>query len=205
MCKTKTTTVTDSSAHGQSSFNRTITIEKSVDDKPDYFSKTVDLVSALAWPLSIIIIILLLKKHIILLLNIISSKIKDSKTFTISKEGITVASGTKTDNVTETKAEIKQGNSLPDISVIDSQSKKILSTLWTHQNEYDKHFNTRWTFTLGTSAPDYLAFSQSSQRLQWLGLITYDQSSGQFFLTDLGIKFCLTNQDKIGDFSYFKN
>lgn len=205
MSKTQTTTVTDSSAHGQYSINRIITIEKSVNDKPDCFSKTVDLVSVLAWPLSIIIIILLLKKHIVLLLNSISSKIKDSNTFTISKEGITVASGTKKDIVTERRTEIKQDNTLPDISDLDSQSKKIISTLWIHQNEYDKHFKTRWTFTLGPSAPDYVAFSQSTQRLQWLGLITYDQSSGQFFLTDLGIKFCLSNQEKIDVFSYFKN
>jgi hypothetical protein len=109
------------------------------------------------------------------------------------------------EDTTENKEELKQENTLPDFSIIDAQSKKILSTLWTHQNEYDKHFKTRWTFALGTNSGDYLAFTQSSQRLQWLGLITSDQSSGQFFLTDLGIKFCLTNKDKIGSFSYFKN
>jgi hypothetical protein len=205
MRNTKTTTVTDSSNHGQTFVNRTITIEKSVDEKPEYYSKTVDLVSIIAWPLAIIIIILILKKQIELLLKAISSKITDSNTFTITKGGITVASGTKTDSLNETKVEISQDNVLPGISTIDAPSKKILSTLWIHQNEYDRHFKTRWTFTLGTSAPDYLSFSQSAHRLHWVGLITYDQSNGQYFLTDLGIKFCHTNQNEIGDFSYFKN
>jgi len=83
-------------------------------------------------------------------------------------------------------------------------SKKILSTLWIHQNEHFKDFKTRWTFILGENSPDYTSFLQSIQILQRFGITTIDNRSGQFFLTDLGIKYCETYKDKLGEFSYFR-
>ena len=197
-------TVKDSTIKGQTYIERTITIEKSTETKTDYCLKTLDFISSISWPLTILIIVLVLKKHIIILLNIISTKIKDSKTFTISKDGITVATGTTTDISFDKLKSQENVNTFGYDPLTDSQSKRILSTLWIHQQEYDKNYNTRWTFTLGTSSPDFLEFSQSAQRLERFGLITYVQSNGQFCLTDSGIKFCETNKDRLGDFSYFK-
>jgi hypothetical protein len=195
---------TDSIIRANQFIENTITLEKTNKSAPDYFSKGLDFISSIAWPLTIIIIILLFKKHIIPLLNIIGMKIRDSKSLTISKEGIVVASGVTDEIPLDKKTNETTQDIFPEFPMTDNESKKILSTLWFHQNEYDKNYRTRWTFTLGANSPDYLSFVQSSQRLQWLGLITYDQSSGQFFLTDLGIKYCEKNKKSIGDFSYFK-
>ncbi|MBE0660873.1 MAG: hypothetical protein IH597_00250 [Bacteroidales bacterium] len=196
--------VTDSTVKSKSFVEKTITIEKSDYNKVDYLSKVFDLFGIISWPLAIIIIVLLLKRQIIQLLEIISLKIRDSKSFSISKEGISVASGVTGEIPLDSKTKDSTNNIFPDFPLADNSSKKILSTLWIHQIEYDPDFKTRWTFTLGANSPDFTSFLQAIQRLQWLGIITIERRNGQFFLTDLGIKYCETNKDKLGDFSYFK-
>ena len=194
--------VTDSTVKSKSFVEKTIIIEKSNHNKVDYLSKGFDLFGIISWPLAIIIIVLLLKKQIIQLLETISFKIKDSKSFSISKEGISFANGATEEIPFDSKTEGSTNNIFPDFPLTDVTSKKILSTLWIQQFNYDPDFKTRWTFTLGANSPDFKSFSQAIQRLQWLGIITIEKRNGQFFLTDLGIKYCQTNKDKLGDFSY---
>ncbi len=79
-------------------------------------------------------------------------------------------------------------------------AKKIMSTFWVEQNEYDSTYNIRWTFKIGNNR-DYEAVIN---RLHWLGLVAYDPSSTQYFLTDLGLHYCKKNNENLGSFSYFK-
>ena len=182
---------------------RTITIEKLKGSNVDYISKTMDFVADIAWPLTLIFIVLLFKRHIVALLTILNKKIGDSKSVKLSSQGVEFSLvDTPLDKATISN--IGQSK-LPDFKLTDDQSKKILSTLWRHQNEYDKekNLNTRWSFTLGQESPDFLSFQQAIHRLQMLGIVTINLSNGQYFLTDLGYKYCEQYKDDIGTFSYF--
>ncbi len=197
-------TVTDSTLKSKTFVEKTITIEKSNFNGVNYVSKGFDLLGTISWPLAIIIIVLLLKKQIIELLKIIRLKIQESKSFTISNKGISVATGSTEEipiekNSTSTMGEIFSESLLNDFSI-----KRILSTFWIHQNEHFPDFNMRWTFTLVENSVDYSSFIQTIQKLQRIGITTIDNRTGQFFLTDLGIKYCVMYKDKLGDFSYFK-
>jgi hypothetical protein len=57
-----------------------------------------------------------------------------------------------------------------------------------------------WTFKIGND-PD---FDATINKLQWLGLVTFDPSSTQFFLTDFGIHYCTKYKDRLGTLAYFK-
>lgn len=211
-------TVTDSTVKSNSFVEKTITIEKSGKIKTDYFSKTLDFVSSIAWPITIIFIILLLKKQIINLLNIIGDKIKESKSFSFGKGGLTVEIDTIKSYIDTTTATTTTTTTLPPEgmktiiendafnSVLhDTLAKRILSTLWKHQNEHDKSYKIRWTFILGKENKIFPRFIEAANKLQELSLIDYYPENGQFYLTNFGISFCSEFKETIGNFSFFDN
>ena len=162
------------------------TIERTIKSDSDYIVKSLDFITSIAWPLIVLILFLCLKNNLIQLFHALIDKIKSSDNINISKNGITFSSS---------KEEIEnhkmtQSGILPEIGDIDDYSKRILSTLWTRQLEFDSSFNNRWTFTLGNNHPDYLNFPEYSKRLRIVGLATLALTTGQIFLTDIGIKFC---------------
>ena len=174
---------------------------------PNYILKSLDFVGTIAWPLTVIFLVLLFRRNLVTLLSVLGKKLSESKSFEVSAAGVKVA-GSITSEQTDGVTQIELGQSnLPDFKLTDEQSKKILSTLWIHQNEYDKDKNlvTRWSFTLGNESPDFNSFQQSIHQLQLLGNVTMNQSNGQYFLTNLGYLYCNQYKNDLGTFSYFRN
>lgn len=215
-------TVTDSTVKSNSFVEKTITIEKSGKIKTDCFSKTLDFIGSISWPITTIIIIIMLKKHITDLLIIIGEKIRESKKGKFSFAGVSTEFDTfgmvksYIDTTTATEATTTTTTTLPPEgmqtliendaynSVLkDTLAKRILSTLWKHQNIHDKSYSRRWTFMLGKENKFYFQFMKSAQKLLDLSLIEYYSGNGQFFLTNFGISFCEEFYETIGDFSFF--
>jgi RNase P/RNase MRP subunit p29 len=199
-------TVVDSSKCCEEKSTKTVTYQENC-CQTDYISKSLDFVGEIAWPLTVIFIVLLFRSNLVTLLSVLGKKISDSKSFEVSAAGVKVSgsviSGQPDETIKNDSGQIK----LPDFKLTDDQSKKILSTLWIHQNEYDKDksLSTRWSFTLGIESPDFTLFQQSIHRLQILGIVTMNQSNGQYILTNLGYKYCEQFKEELGTFSYFRN
>jgi len=81
---------------------------------------------------------------------------------------------------------------------------KILKTLWKYQVQFFKDSNhiKRWTFTLGIADSEYNQFMQAILILKDEGLVTQEQKTLQFYLTDQGIEYCKNNESNFGEFFY---
>lgn len=77
--------------------------------------------------------------------------------------------------------------------------RKILSTLWKHQQERFGREKTskRWTFAVGRFHPDALGFELAIKDLALEGMVFFNPETSQFGLTDRGIEFCKENEDKL--------
>jgi hypothetical protein len=199
-------TVLDSSKCCDEKTTKTVTFQKSC-CQTDYISKSLDFIGDIAWPLTVIFLVLLFRGNLVTLLSVLGKKLSDSKSFEVSAAGVKVSGSVISGQLDESTKNDSGQIKLPDFKLTDEQSKKILSTLWIHQNEYDKDksLSTRWSFALGIESPDFALFQQSIHRLQILGIVTMNQSNGQYFLTNLGYKYCEQYKEQLGTFSYFRN
>lgn len=197
---TKTIKTKDSTNLTKTFTEKTTVIEITNKDKTESFLKYLDFVSSVAWPIFAFILIFSFKRNFVELFTSLISKLKTSDIVNISTNGISLSSSEfKLKETVRTKNDI-----LPSIDDFDDMSKKLLSTLWIQQLEYDRSFNKRFTFTLGTNHPYYSDFDKSSQILRISGLVTLALNNGQLFLTNTGIVFCEKNSIKLGEFSFFK-
>jgi hypothetical protein len=74
--------------------------------------------------------------------------------------------------------------------VLIPQSRKILKTLWHYQKTlYLNTPTTRWCFTVGSRAPDYMTFSLGLLELIRADFVGID-SNGFAFLNDRGLAYC---------------
>ena len=80
-------------------------------------------------------------------------------------------------------------------------TKKILKTLWYFQRKYNgaKYTSTRWCFSVGLNAPDYMYFSMGQLELIGRHLVDVNPN-GLTFLTDNGIHFCIKYDSSILDY-----
>jgi len=69
---------------------------------------------------------------------------------------------------------------------------KILNTLWNRQVNKFPELDTFFTFRLNATSSEFLEFREAGNRLMGKGLIS-ETDTGQFFLTDKGIRYCAKN------------
>lgn len=67
---------------------------------------------------------------------------------------------------------------------------KILNTLWNKQVNTFPDLNNRFTFRINAASPDFLQFREAGNLLMGMELIT-ETDTGQFMLTNKGLKYCL--------------
>jgi hypothetical protein len=156
------------------------------------------LLQNLIWPITLLLIVFLFYNKIKNLIDNIVKRVSDGAGLEFGPGGIKIGEGAK--NAPYEKNDTKSTSFETNFPIENETAKKIMSTFWIHQNEYDPQYNIRWTFKIGSN-PNYDA---TINKLHWLGLVAYDQASTQFFLTDYGLHYCNKNKDKLGSFSYFK-
>ncbi len=69
---------------------------------------------------------------------------------------------------------------------------QILTTLWHYQRKhFGGHSAQRWTFAMRrTDGKKLDEFERAAVELMHRGLVAYDVSSEQYFLTDVGVIYC---------------
>lgn len=197
----KTIKIKDSTNIPKTYIERTSVIETTSRYNIEYFSKSLNFISSIAWPLVFCILLISFRRNIVQLFIALIDKIKVSDNINLSTRGISLSSS----KLTLDQSISTQNKILPTINDFDSMSKKVLSTLWLEQLGFDNSYINRWTFTLGTNHPNFPQFAKSIQTLRIFGLVTFDLTNGQLFLTNYGIEFCIKYKDQLGDFSFFKN
>jgi hypothetical protein len=156
------------------------------------------LLNSAIWPLIVLLILIIFGKTIKKLLNKILKRFDEGAEFAVGPHGLSIGKGAKAAPYEKTDLDGKEFS--PSFPIDNDSAKRIISTLWIHQNDYDKTYNVRWTFAIGGNKE----FDATIMKLLWLGIVTFDKSSSQYFLTDFGLHYCQINAAKLGDFSYFK-
>lgn len=166
-----------------------------------YFDKLLDIILQNGWPIVIAIMFLIMRNYILDILKTIEKKIVESTKLGLGKGGLIVEGDV-------THAPVPPPDSGEDTEIFNNlilennHARRILSTLWFHQNEHFPELDQRWTFGFTGRGPDYHDFFRAKHQLHWLGYITTTDDS-QMGLTDMGIKFCKKYATEIGDYSYF--
>jgi hypothetical protein len=156
------------------------------------------LLQSIVWPLTLIIILALFFRNIKNILDVIHKRIKDGSNIEVGPSGLKIGKGAIA--VSYEKKEHQTETFETSFPYENAMAQKILRTFLIHQIEHDPTYNIRWTFKIGND-PD---FDATINKLQWLGLVTFDPSSTQFFLTDFGIHYCTKYKDRLGTLAYFK-
>lgn len=90
-------------------------------------------------------------------------------------------------------------------SVISVLEKKILKTLWYHQNLlFSNEPNRRWTFYISKKAPEFSAFNSAVNILIAQQKVAISSENGQYYLTDVGIEYCKNHDADLGTEYYSK-
>lgn len=80
---------------------------------------------------------------------------------------------------------------------------KILNTLWNKQVGKFPDFDVFFTFSLNTSATEFLEFQEAGNRLMWKGLIS-ETDIGHFYLKSAGLRYCSKNYKTFPADMWFK-
>lgn len=85
------------------------------------------------------------------------------------------------------------------IEDLSLEAKEVISTLWKHQKQYfpDNPRKGRWSFLVGAGSSYFADYLMGVGESFKKGLVTIDPKSGQCLLTDAGIYYCESNQDKL--------
>lgn len=92
----------------------------------------------------------------------------------------------------------------PIVGALSREERKILSTLWYYQKQFDMQVSVGkvWTFLVYPNSPQYGEFMIGMGRLLDKALVTWNAESGQFYLTQTGIRFCRENEGDLGGDRY---
>jgi len=75
---------------------------------------------------------------------------------------------------------------------------KILATMIHYQRvHHGENQNARWTFTLGALHPEFNEFTKAIRQLFAAGYVGQVPETGQFCLTDVGLRWCIDNESKL--------
>jgi|GEM_PF-5475940 hypothetical protein len=156
------------------------------------------------WPVTIFVILIIFHRRVSKLIDVVLKRIEKGDNFKAGGFELSHNEVKSPFNTVQENRVLKIDELLSDESgkfpLNDVVAKKILSTLWKGQKQYDKSNNNRWTFII-TGNSD---FDTAMNRLLWRGLVAFDATRGtQYFLTDVGIEYCRKYENVIGDFSYF--
>lgn len=93
------------------------------------------------------------------------------------------------------------------LTQVSPGSRKVFKTLVHYQiDQFGISANQRWVFTIPFGEPSYPQFMSGIVELVKLGLVSLDEASGMFGLTDEGVRFYEQNQQEIdkwvGRFSF---
>lgn len=155
-----------------------------------------ELILTLVWPVTLFIILLLFYKKIKNVLDKIATRVGDGSSISVGPAGIAVGETMK-GSITSENSGTRVSISLDSVKENET-ARKILSTLWYHQNAMDNTFTRLWTFRVTSSAD----FDMAASILQSLRLISVVYDTNQYVLTDNGMKYCKENANSLGDFTY---
>lgn len=159
-----------------------------------------DIIVQYEWPITIIIFIIIFHASLKRIINNLSDFINRSKEIRLTKEGVIIIAQDKEspDKLRITASTDKASENIPKSLLEDKMTNKIFSTFWKYQKEHieEKH-KIRWTFTLVAVNKEYDSFIKSIIRLIKLGCVNQDIKSQQFYLTDIGIDYCKTNEKEL--------
>jgi hypothetical protein len=200
MDTTKITIIKDTIISSTNKISEHVTVETIEYREQDTKTNWCDcqLLQHLIWPTTILLILLLFYGKIKGLIEHIVKRVSDGAGLEFGPGGVKISEGEK--RVPYDKNDTVGDSFDTKFPLENETAKKIMSTFWIHQNEYDPKYNIRWTFKIGSN-PDY---DTTINKLHWLGLVAYDPASTQYFLTDYGLHYCNKNKDSLGNFSYFK-
>jgi hypothetical protein len=157
------------------------------------------LIGQVAWPLAVLLIVFLFRKGIVNLLDSLGDMIRKIRS---GKFGNVEWSTLDTGRSNAEQAPVANGAILQ--FELTREAKKVLSTLWNYQKQFEAGFERGkvWTFLVYHQSPQYGEFVAGCGRLLEKGLIAWRLDTGQFHLTPTGIHFCREREADLGEDRY---